>query len=73
MSLNGARQILLNSLEFLPSNSKYGSKLNLPGSYASILGENWGRFGEFFRYLWLSSFQEGKFRIADFCPVCLTI
>jgi hypothetical protein len=29
------------------------------------LGKNQGRFGElFFGYLWLSSFQEGKFRIA---------
>jgi hypothetical protein len=28
------------------------------------MGKNQGRFGEFFRYLWLSSFQEGKFRIA---------
>jgi hypothetical protein len=25
------------------------------------LGKNQGRFGEFFRYLWLSSFQKGKF------------
>jgi hypothetical protein len=28
------------------------------------LGKDKKRFGEFFRYLWLSSFQEGKFRIA---------
>jgi hypothetical protein len=39
-------------------------KLDLPGSYRPILGKNQGRFGEFFRYLWLSSFQEGEFRIA---------
>jgi hypothetical protein len=29
------------------SNSKYNPKLDLPGSYAPILGENQGRFGEF--------------------------
>jgi hypothetical protein len=40
-------------------------KLDLPGSYRPILGKNQGRFGEFFRYLWLSSFQEDKFRIAE--------
>jgi hypothetical protein len=50
------------------SNSKYDPKLDLPGSYAPLLGENQGRFGEFSRYLWLSSFQEGKFRIAAKTP-----
>jgi hypothetical protein len=35
------------------------------------LGKNQGRLGEFFRYLWLSSFQEGKFRIAANPPILL--
>jgi hypothetical protein len=33
--------------------SKYGPKLDLPGSYAPILGKNQGGFGKFFQYLWL--------------------
>jgi hypothetical protein len=33
-------------------------------TFLDILGENQGRFDEFSRYLWPSSFQEGKFRIA---------
>jgi hypothetical protein len=34
-------------------------------TFLDILGENQARFGEFSRCLWRSSFQEGKFRIAD--------